>query len=328
MLNIAVIGCGIGAEEHLEVIQESRDWNLAAVVDINPQNLQNAVERYQPAHSFTDYMQLLDEVQLDAVVVATHVETHYEMTLAASQRGVHVLCEKPMASSVEECQEMCEATERAQRLLAINFNTRSADPYRTIKAVIESKNIGQIRVVRFVYDWSAHQWQPPERFDKFMVNGGPLIDSAVHFFEGVRWFTGQEFERIDACGVRIPPYEHPQHVVATCQMTGGATALVEVGWIFTRRTQDVGMLFEVTVIGDDGTISYSSDTGKIQVWTADETEEIECGDLGKHYERIHAAFARSIREGMLQGVSSGLDGLKATEAAYRALESTQKNHKS
>ena len=322
MLNIAVIGCGIGADGHLEAIRESPDWNLAAVVDINPQNLQSAVERYQPLSSFTDYKKLLEEAQLDAVVVCTHVETHHEITIAALQKGIHVLCEKPMAPSVEECQEMCDEAKRAERLLAVNFNTRSADPYLTIKNIIDSKNIGRIRVTRFVYDWSAHQWEPPERFDKFMLNGGPLIDSAVHFFEGVRWYTGAEFERIDACGTRIPPYEHPQHVIATCQMTDGSTALVEVGWLFTRRTKDVGMIFEVTVIGDEGTISYSADTGKIQVWTADETEEIECGDLGKHFERVFDAFAESIHAGKLQGLSSGHDGLKATEAAYQALAST------
>lgn len=323
MLNIAVIGCGVVAEGHLHAIAASSDWNLAAVVETHPQRLQQVVNQYQPQHSFSDYRELLETVPLDAVVVATHVETHYEIALAALERGIHVLCEKPMAQSLEQCREMCEVAARYNRLLAVNFNTRSSDPYLTVKQMIEQHDIGAIRVVRFVYDWSAHQWQPPERFEKFMANGGPVIDSAVHFFEGVRWFTGQEFARIEACGVRIAPHEHPQHVISTCQLEGGAIALVEAGWLFTKRTKDTGMLYEVTVIGDNGTISYSSESQKIRTWTATETLEVECGDLEKHFERVHEAFARSIELGALQGLASGEDGLKATQAAYQALASTQ-----
>jgi predicted dehydrogenase len=326
MLNIAVVGCGIVAGGHLTAIKASPEWNLVAVVDTNPQNLQKAVETYQPQRSFDNYQQMLEEVALDAIVVATHAETHHEITLAALQRGVHVLCEKPMADTVEKCREMCETAKQSGRLLAVNFNTRSSDPYLTIKHQIETKDIGPIRVTRFVYDWSCHQWQPPQRLKNFMANGGPVIDSAVHFFEGVRWFTGAEFARIEACGARIAPYEHPQHVISTCRMTDGSIALVEAGWLFTKRTKDAAMLFEVTVIGDEGTISYSSDTGKIRVWTRDATEEIECSDLGKHFERVHSAFAKSIRAGILLGLASGEDGLKATAAAYQALSSTQREN--
>jgi predicted dehydrogenase len=324
MLNIAVIGCGYVAGGHFRAITESPEWNLAAVVDINPQQLQDAVERYQPPQSFDDYRQLLDEVPLDAVVIATHAETHHEITMAALEKGIHVFCEKPMADNLEKCREMCEAAQRHERLLALNFNTRSSDPYLTIKNIVDSKDIGAIRVVRFVYDWSAHQWQPPQRLKKFMENGGPVVESAVHFFEGARWFTGAEFARIDACGVCIVPFEHPQHVISTCQMTDGSIALIEAGWLFTKRTKDADMLFEVTVIGDNGTISYNSDTAKIRIWTTTETEEVECGDLGKHFERAHAAFAESIRQGKLVGLASGIDGLKATEAAHQALASTKK----
>jgi predicted dehydrogenase len=324
MLNIAVVGCGIVAGGHLAAIKNSHEWNLIAVADTNPQNLQKAVENYQPQHSFDNYQQMLDEVAPNAVVVATHADTHHEITIAALQRGIHVLCEKPMADTMEKCREMCEVARENERLLAVNFNTRSSDPYLTMKRQIETRNIGAIRVTRFVYDWSCHQWQPPQRLENFMANGGPVIDSAVHFFEGVRWFTGAEFARIEACGARIAPHEHPQHVISTCQMSDGSIALVEAGWLFTKSTKDADMLFAVTVIGDDGTMSYSSDTGKIRVWTKDATEEIVCGDLGKHFERVHSAFAESIRAGKLLGLASGEDGLKATEAAYQALSSTQK----
>jgi predicted dehydrogenase len=159
---------------------------------------------------------MLSSVKLNAVVVATHADTHYEITMEALSHGLHVLCEKPMADCVENCQRMVETAEKNNRLLAINFNTRSAPELRTVKQLIDTGEIGKIRVVWFVYDWSAHQWQPPERLEHFMRNGGPIIDSAVHYFEGIRWYTGQEFKRIDAKGVFLSPYDAPQHALTTC----------------------------------------------------------------------------------------------------------------
>lgn len=326
MLNIAVIGCGIVAEGHFEAIAGLPEWNLAAAVDINEARLAQIAEHYKPEHQFHDYRALLASVAegvlaLDAVVVSTHVETHYEITMAALQHGLHVLCEKPMADNSEHCRAMSEQAEASGKLLAVNFNTRSSEPYRTIKRILEQGKIGKIRVTRFVYDWSAHQWTPIERLEKFMENGGPVIDSAVHFFEGVRWYTGQELERIDACGVSIDPYKHPQHVISTCKLGDGSIALVEAGWLFTKRTKDRSMIYNVTVIGDDGTIDYNSATDSIRVWTADGTEEIDCTDLGKHFEYVHARFAESIHKGELVELASGFDGSQATTAAYRALAS-------
>lgn len=324
MFKIGLIGCGIVGNGHLHAITTSSDWHLAAIAETDPGRRETIRAQFHPDHSVADYRELLALPGLDAVVVATHVDTHYTITMDALARGLHVLCEKPMADAMDKCRQMVEAAETSRRLLAVNFNTRSAPEYRTIKQLIDTGELGKIRVVRFVYDWSAHQWQPPERLEHFMRNGGPIVDSAVHFFEGIRWFTGQEFARIEACGVALPPYDAPQHAIAACQLTDGAVGLVEVGWLFTKRTRDRGMIFNITVIGDDGTIDYNTYDGKIRFWSRTRTEEILCTDQGKHFEIVHAQFAESIRKGMLIDLASGYDGYKATEAAYHALAATRK----
>ena len=319
-LKIGVVGCGmVSGYGHLPAIAASPDWTLLAVADVDAARLARTREQYAPAHACRDYRELVALPGLDAVVVATHLDTHHEITLAALAHGRHVLCEKPMAASLTQCREMVAAAAHAGRLLAINFNTRPGAIYREIKRLIDAGTVGPVRVVRFVYDWSAHQWQPPERLERFMANGGPIVDSGVHFFEGARWFTGQEIVDVSAHGVCLPPHEHPQHVIATCRLSGGAVALIEAGWLYCKRTQSQGSLFQIDVIGDDGAISYDATMAALRVYSRSATEQRAFTDEDKHFELVYAFLAESVRQGRLVELGSGEDGLKATEAALQAL---------
>jgi len=321
---VGLVGCGIVARGHLRAIEDSPKWELAAVADIDDATLQEVRQSYAVGNTFDDYREMLDTVDLDAVVVATHLDSHCRIALDALEKGAHVLCEKPMAASLDECQRMVDTARAHERLLVVNFNTRSSPQYRRIKRLIDDGAVGRVRVVRIVYNWSCHQWKPPERLEHFMADGGPLIDSAVHFFDGVRWYTGQEFVRIDANGLVLPPYEHPQHGIASCLLDGGGIALVEAGWLYTKKTKDMGSFYQITVIGDDGTLEHDTTSGMLRIWTGSETRQEESSDTGKHFEITYEAFAESIELGEYGDLASGHDGLKATEAALTALASTKR----
>ncbi|MFA9479306.1 Gfo/Idh/MocA family protein [Phycisphaerales bacterium AB-hyl4] len=323
---VGVVGCGMVAQRHMSAISSSpRRWTLAAVADVDRSRAEASAKQWGADRVFEDYRELLDEVELDALVVATHAETHAAIAMSAMERDVHVLCEKPMASNAEQCREMVTAAERSKGLLAVNFNTRSGEAYRLIKREIDAGRLGTVRVVRFVYDWSNHQWTPTERLEHFMNNGGPITDSGVHFFEGIRWYTGAEFASIDAHGVVLPPYEHPQHVVASCSMTDGAVGLVEVGWLYCKRTKDMGSLFQITVIGDEGTADFDADRGTLKVYDQQGSYESKKMGMDKQFDRIFEWFAQSIQAGRLIELASAEDGLRATEAAYAALASAHRH---
>jgi predicted dehydrogenase len=307
---------------HMQAIASSGRHNLAAVCDSDPEKLRQAA-RYHPDAAYSEYKQMLQQSGLDYVVVATHVDMHHPITVEALEHGLHVLCEKPMADSEEHCLDMIQAAEKRNRLLAVNFNTRSSPYFLQVKGLIDAGELGPIRVVRIVYDWSCHQWRPPERLDQFMRNGGPIVDSGVHFFEAVRWFTGREFDRIDACGVILPPYENPQHVIASCRLTDGAIALIEAGWLYTKNTKDSSEILTITVIGDNGTIDYDYRAGTIRYYTKAETRILEAGDTEKHFDIVHEYFAECIQAGSLTRLASGYDGYMATKAALRALASAK-----
>ena len=323
-MKIGIVGCGMVAQGHLQAICASDAWQLAGIADIDAQRLEETRAKFTPEHAFPDYRQLLDGAELDALVVATHADTHAEISVAALERGLHVLCEKPMADSLEKCRQMAHAAERHPRcLLLVNFNSRSAPQFRAIKREIDRGVVGRIRVIRIVFNWSCHNWQPLARLETFMANGGPIVESAVHFFEAVRWYTGREFVRIDANGVIEPPYENPQHAIASCLLDDGAIALIETGWLYTKGTKEQSGFQSITVIGDRGTIDFDSVTATIRVWGQEETRQIECSDVDKHFDVVYEKLAESIVSGEAVELATCYDGLKATEAALLALESAK-----
>lgn len=327
MMKIGVVGCGaVSGYGHLPTIKDSPDWELVGIADTDPARLRAVQEQYRVEHATSDYRELLDIPGLHAVVVATHLNTHSRIVIDALEKGIHVLCEKPMAANIAECRAMVDTAKKCNRILAVNFNTRCGPVYRRIKRLIDDGAVGKVRVVRIVYNWSAHQWKPIERLEQFMAGGGPLIDSAVHFFDCVRWFTGEEFARIDATGLVLPPYEHPQHGIASCLLDGGSIALVEAGWVYTKRTKDEGSFYQVSVIGDDGVLEHDTVSGVLRIWTKSETRQESMRDTGKHFEVAYQAFADSVKRGSYGELASGYDGLKATEAAFAALASTKRVH--
>ncbi len=181
-LNIGVVGCGtVAGYGHMPAIAASKHWRLLAVSDLDERRLAKVAGQYRPAHAFKDYRELVALKDLDAVVVSTFMQAHHAVTLAALASGKHVFCEKPMAETVEQCREMVDAAGKAGRLLAINFNPRTARVYLEVKRLIDEGAVGAVRVVRFVYDWSCHQWQPPERLDQRVDRprrgrvGAPLV---------------------------------------------------------------------------------------------------------------------------------------------------------
>ncbi len=323
MINIGLIGTGIVGVGHLEGAAKAAGCRIAALADVRQERAQELGRQFGVPRVYGRYQDLLNAGGLDAVVVATHLDTHCEITLEALGRGLHVLCEKPMGRNVEECQAMCEAARRANRLLAVNFNTRSSTEFTSIKRLLDTQDAGKVRVVRCLYVWSAHHWQPIERMNAFMAEGGPIVDSGVHFFDAIRWFSGQEIVDIQAAGAVIEPYEHPQHVAAVCRLSGGGMGLVEVGWLYTKNVKDEGYMYNISVIADGATVDYESVTGHMRLWGKDKTVVEHAGESEKHFEVVHGLFAQSIQAGRLIGLASGEDGLAATRASFEALRATK-----
>ena len=255
----------------------------------------------------------------EAVVIASTNVDHRRYTEAAAARGVHVLSEKPLATTVADGRAMIDACRRAGVQLGVAFPVRSSPAIIALKDAIGAGVFGRIRAVR-----ATNPGQYPGLWfgDKRLAGGGAVMDHTVHAADLVRWLVGEEFARVQAeVGALIYGLEVEDCGVLTCDLAGGAFAAIDCSW---SRPQTFPTWGGVTlhVVGDKGTVDvdvfrqalthYDDTTGRARLvgWGDDLTA------------RMVADFADAILAGRDVPIG-GEDGLRALEvaiAAYRSAE--------
>ena len=137
MIKIAVVGTGIIGIDHLNAIKSSDKCELVAVCDNKEDVAKDIGERYSVPY-FTDYHDILDNVEADAVILNLPHFLHCDVTVYFLEKGVHVLVEKPMANTVEECDRMIEASKKSGKKLAVGHIQRFFESNKEVKKIVES----------------------------------------------------------------------------------------------------------------------------------------------------------------------------------------------
>jgi predicted dehydrogenase len=191
-IRIGLIGAGaIMRLSHAPAIARQPATELAAVYD---PDRERAVALAGPAGAdvFQDLAALLGREDIDAVVVATPNRFHAEAVIAAAAAGKHVLCEKPLAMSVQEARAMVDACRRAGVVLQVGFNQRFWPQVQIAKALIDAGVIGEVLQVQSVYAEKAGAYPAATRYryDLAQSGGATIIDLTIHRIDLVRYLVG------------------------------------------------------------------------------------------------------------------------------------------
>jgi predicted dehydrogenase len=144
-IGIGIIGTGGISREHAAAYRGlAGQARLVAVADIDQQRAQAAAAGWGAAHAFTDYRELLDLQEVEAVSVCTFNRAHCAPTVAALEAGKHVLVEKPMATTTEEASRMVEAARRSGKLLMVEMKWRFMPQILAARAAIQRGELGRI----------------------------------------------------------------------------------------------------------------------------------------------------------------------------------------
>ncbi|MGH9406727.1 MAG: Gfo/Idh/MocA family protein [Terriglobia bacterium] len=201
-LGYAVVGLGgIAQRAVLPAFAHSKKAALISVVSGDARKAGKFAKKFgaHSAYTYEDLDQCLAEPGVDAVYLASPNGCHSAQTLRAAAAGKHVLCEKPMANTVDECRQMIEACRRENVRLMIAYRKYFEPASLALKKLITSGKLGPLRVIHSAFTIFI----PPDRptgwhFDPALAGGGALPDVGVYCVNTVRWLTGLEPERAAA----------------------------------------------------------------------------------------------------------------------------------
>jgi predicted dehydrogenase len=208
-LRVAMIGYGfmgaahsVGWRQAPAVFDLPRGVERAVVVGRNAEAVQHAAEHWGWAESATDWREVIARDDIDIVDIVTPGDSHAEIAIAALDAGKHVLCEKPLANSVEEAQAMLDAADRtAERgiVAMVGFTYRRVPAVTLLRDLIAQGAIGTVQQVRAAYrqDWLVDPLQPLAwRLQKEHAGSGALGDIGAHIVDMTQFVTGQEVEAV------------------------------------------------------------------------------------------------------------------------------------
>lgn len=248
-LGVCVVGAGRAGLIHaVNFAKGIKNARLTAIAEPNRESAQQACRELELDRHYPDYRQALEDDAVDAIVVVTPTAYHKDIAVAAAQAGKHILCEKPMAMTVTECDEMINAAEKNNVKLQIGFMRRFDRSFVYAKDQVKLGVIGDVVLVKSLTRGPSipQRWQ----YDIAKSNG-PLAEVNSHDIDTLRWFTESEFKLVYAIAgnYRCPEArdEFPDfydNVVMTATfangMQGNIDGAVSVRYGYDARLEVVG----------------------------------------------------------------------------------------
>ena len=189
-IRVAVIGAGFAGRGHLKAYKSTELAEVIAICDVEKERAQAAAAEFGVPKVFTDYQELLQIEELDAVSVCVPNVFHMPVTVAALQVGKHVLCEKPLATSSAEAEKMVKTAEKTGRWLAMPLQFRLTGSSRLLKEKIENGELGEVHYVKsgiLRQDAIPRGWFHVKK----LAGGGAVLDLGSHAVDLAWWLMGR-----------------------------------------------------------------------------------------------------------------------------------------
>jgi len=227
-LRWGVIGYGRFGQLHAAAIARAAGAELAAIATAGEASAALAREHHTDVAVGTDWRALIADSSIDVIDIVAPNHLHAEMALAALEAEKHVLLEKPLATTLEDCDRLVAAVDRTGGLLSVGFELRLSSQWRTIKELIDGGRIGRPRMVRVglfrhPYRAGASGWrQEPGRV------GSWILEEPVHFYDLAMWYLEGSGEplAVAAQGTEAGQAGLYDNLVSTVRFADGAIATV------------------------------------------------------------------------------------------------------
>ncbi len=338
-LRTGIIGCGKVAHLHVKALKNAVNSDFKAVYSRSREKGRDFARQYG-ANSYTLIEEMISKEKLDVVVVCTPHPFHKEPTVAALMAGAHVLVEKPLASNLQDCDDMIKAAQKAGKNLGVVSQRRFYSPCRRMKNAIMEGKIGKPAIgTVLMLGWRDKSYYESDSWRGSWENegGGVLVNQAPHQIDLLQWFMGGQIEELYGIwrNINHPYIEVEDSSVALLKFKDGA-----VGNIVVSNSQKPGIYGKVHIHGSNGaSVGVQTDGGAMfiagmsnileppvnDLWSVSGEEKLLkkwIKDDSDYFNSVDATefFIRLQNEDFIQSVIEGKDPLVNCSEGRKTVE--------
>jgi UDP-N-acetyl-2-amino-2-deoxyglucuronate dehydrogenase len=331
-LKFALVGCGRIAAKHVEAAAANSDQiELAAVCDLVDERMQRIAGIYREKagvspRTVADYKEVLADPKIDAVAVATESGLHAEICLDALQAGKHVLVEKPMALSVQDCRRLVAEAEARGLKLGVCHQNRFNPPIQKLRRAVEAGRLGRPLNGTAAIRWNRNQdyyRQAPWR-GTWAMDGGTLMNQCIHNIDLLQWMLGGEAVSVYAqTDTFLRDIEAEDFGALLIRFKSGAIGIVEgSACVYPTNLEET-----LSIFGETGTVCIGGlAVNRITSWRLPDEELVQedAADpdsvYGSGHIPLYQDFCSAINN-KTRPYIDGREGMKAVEiilAAYKS----------
>lgn len=335
-IKVGVIGCGkIAQVRHIPEYEANPEAELYGLFDMNQERMQELAKEHR-CKAYGSYAELLEDPAIDAVSVCVANSAHAEISIAALRAGKHVLCEKPMAITLEECEEMVRVAREEGKYLMIGQNQRLAKAHKKAKELVAQGAIGRVLTFRTTFGhggpetWSIDPGKNVWFFDKKKAAMGAMADLGIHKTDLIQYILGDTVEETQAILTTLDKRDATGSLIgvddnAVCiyRMKGGAVGTMTASWTYYGEEDNTTVLY-----GTKGIMRiYDDPSYSVQVIGADgekvyyELDRIQTND-NQTKSGVIDLFVESLVKDTPPEIS-GESVLSAMKAVFGSIESSE-----
>lgn len=315
MIRVGLIGCGAVAESgHMPTLLRRPDFTPAAVCDIRAEQAERLSRFAGGVPVYSDWRVMLDREKLDAATLALPPEVSPDVVIACLERGLPVLDEKPLASSLAEGRRVAESVARTRGVYQIGFVLRHGDWVREVGKL--ARRIGgpsRIRVAVFDERLDRANEEHFDRIQSFLDDSSAMTHEGSHVVDYASLWNPSPWTRVVAKARRTEPdLRGPNHWTSTFDLADGSTLAIEIGWLLPKLPPSF-----VSIEGPRGRLKFDPIKGAGWWEIAGDRGALSTPPLAPEWDRQYDAFAAAIADGSAE-ISTIDDGLRALEATLAA----------
>jgi len=266
-LKAVLIGCGHISERHIPAWQASSDADLVAVCDLDRARAEARARQFGIARVYTDVEAMLDAERPDCVDIATHDVTHTPLVTLAARRGLHVLCQKPLAPTMAEARAMVELARDAGVRFMVLEMWRHSQIVRDLKRHLDSGIIGPVHALRLLPHPRQLAWtRPVDPAQPYLADLPKLMvyDTYIHHIDGIRYLLG-DVESVYARMAHVnPAIVGEDRLTLVLGHASGATSLLDASWTTPLERPVKLMQGDILIDGREGSLHLDPFDGELR----------------------------------------------------------------